>query len=421
MCAGNDDEQLCKLKIAFSILVRLMISVGVAFVLGVVTSKLVVDERKLSKDILLQKKSEGCLDVAKLILENVTSKDKKRFRRLKKIYCQLHGVNLELRNILHSLEIFAASQEELESAFKLIYHLEMGIHGGSKLSLDSCMKRQLGTTKLAMDMYNIVEPGIFATLVQRISFVQKAKKIFQIENYFTIVAKIQGVCYIRILLYYSDLAKDILVVNSIGENVGDVYEGFAANIQLILIISIVFTEFFNLAYFLTQMNMVLKSWKVKLIFCVLFPCLPAFSFAMMSKYELTRKLTERRFKKQNIEYADIAVVEDLHEKKMLWQKLVAHFKLYETHIESSIQLLVATLAILVGLSSTSTVQGLREVFSSSNDTLILVVLSVLWSVISVVRGLVKFQTFVMDGFPGMVGKAILLTYYLIGTAARLGK
>ncbi len=49
MCAGNDDEQLCKLKIAFSILVRLMISVGVAFVLGVVTSKLVVDERKLSK------------------------------------------------------------------------------------------------------------------------------------------------------------------------------------------------------------------------------------------------------------------------------------------------------------------------------------------------------------------------------------
>ena len=281
------------------------------------------------------------------------------------------------------------------------------------------MKRRLGTTKLAMNMYDIVEPGIFAKLVQGMPFVQKAKKIFEIENYFTIMTKIQGMCYMRILFYYSDLAKDILVVIVIGQVLGDAYEGFAANIQLILIISVIFTEFFNLAYFLTQMNLMLKSWKVKLTFCAFFPCLPAFSFAMMSKYELTRKLAERRFKKQNMEYANIAALEDLHEKKMLWQKLVAHFKRYETHIESSIQLLVTTLAILVGLSSTSTVQGLQEVFSSSDDALILVVLSSLWSLLSFVRGLVKFQTLIMDGFPGMVGKAILHSYYLVGTTARL--
>ena len=79
---------------------------------------------------------------------------------------------------------------------------------------------------------------------------------------------------------------------------------------------------------------------------------------MTSSFELERKLLEHgsddeKDARQVVELG--RQIQRLHEKKLLWQKLVASFKHNENMVENPVQLLVPVLVILLQFSSTPTV------------------------------------------------------------------
>ncbi len=426
MCMGMADEANCHETSARQLITILCVSIILpVYLLGEIMFLKLSKRCVRSMSTSAHQKKVLLLTVAKSIL---SSQSRREIRLLHKQYKSYHKNILDTRQMLRLLEASALNSRKLQISFTKLHKLELFVHKGDILQVERCLKAQLGTSKLTMDFFDAVEPGILGKLLISLpSWVEPVVRILGYENVLIIKTKVHGVFLFKLLLYYSDLVKDLLILFAISRvtSGGFATFGFSLHIQLVLVICIIVTEGLNLLMFLGHWKKINLDWKLKGLACVLFPIIPALSLYIASRFELERKLIQHHLKLmpviQETKSSVVALdkLQRFDDEKLWWQRLVASLKHNENMVENPTQFVIPLLILGVQFSSTATVDGLQEIFSSSDNGMAVLIFSGLWSLLTLTKGSVKHQVLMKDGYPGMVGRTILALYVLLGVIARV--
>ena len=171
---------------------------------------------------------------------------------------------------------------------------------------------------------------------------------------------------IKIVLYYLDLIKDIVLCILLLKNVNlsKSFTTFESQITILSIISLFSPYLF--AYFCIKHLLVLKT-KSQIILSYFTPISPAIGYYMIGRLSYDQKKTFNF---------------DTQLEILNWKKTCYFLKIIESTFENSIQIFILVFVILLKSSDSKTIHGLVNLIS--NDEADILALSGLWSLASMV-------------------------------------
>ena len=232
-------------------------------------------------------------------------------------------------------------------------------------------------------------------------------------------------------LHYIDLVKDILLLsilwNYITDSEGSIlmtpYHDFPRVLTLVMLSSILLTEACG-ALVLASSSLFQDMGIAKRCLCLLLtPLMPAFCLfeEMMTKIAEANSLEKLKFQNEHSTNGDTTSIEDQLSKYRVRQRIVkslrAELRAGANSLEHVVQLVANILVILVSKSKTRTVVNLGEIFLSKIEAFLY--LSTAYSFFSLIRGQMNYVVSRKDGFVGILGKIVLVIYFLLSTITRV--
>lgn len=272
---------------------------------------------------------------------------------------------------------------------KRIYELELGLHQNNWIAADECLKQNLGTNEICKYIMDVAYPGVFQNWMpkkfqQVLTFYNKMK-----EHYLYMICAMS----IRILVYYLDLAKDLILLYGIWIFVNPSITNFTifstqlifcylASIILPLLINAVKIICFELEEFCGSFKRQLQG-RIRITMQIL-----SFYFILLAPafiiYQKGKKMVSIR--RLNTKMASIIKTRDkigdmiaLNQQAIQLRNEVAKLKnLLVTHSKTELfevlfQTVITFMALSMSSSLTRTVSGLQGFFETSKGLLFLAI------------------------------------------------
>lgn len=395
----EDFEEVCK-----SAKIQLTILVGLAlFILTIIVGELSLKffQKKQNFDDL----SVNHLALYDLIFDVKNSKNMpklhlKRFKHLHNNVDYFKNSKVCLKKMLY---IENYNTEEMKNNLQ---KLEVWFHHGNEYYLGLCYKANHRNLH-QMDK----SPSILSKLMSKIY-------------------SIPGVIHLRFLIllaqrlftYYADTFKDFYIVVEYAKIFPwseHNFLTFGYQVFVLLVFSITVPSVLNLAFITLSKTCKYSkmSFVILLPFC---PIIPALTIYSSSKYELLF-LNEIQHLKKEEKVTDIHSIKKIeyYEKNYhKWTSLNADLRANENATEHIIQIVVVIFLIAIKYShSVSTSTNLEELFVGNEVTLL--VLSALWSILSLIRGHLSSLTVKKEIVPSLTGQLVFFCFILSSLLVRI--
>ena len=435
---GEEDEALmhCELSLLHKATVLLIIGTVCTVIVGEIVLRI-----KKSRDSSEQpsSKTDGINKVIlnllfglrTLSMVNMASRRRyaKQRRRVFSDFRKLHEKSTEAHNLelLVCCAEMGLGDEDFASLCRIVNQFETSIHYGDTFARDLCLLNSLGTTALADSFRDSVEPGLvstFKTYLRQFQFTQEVEKLLNRHAKYYLLSQ-WILCIAKIVLYFLDMAKDIILITVIANLVSLDAEHihlFSFQLEFLLIASLVTVELLNMLVLLFNSDLNLYPLPKGLL-CIMFP-----TIAPAALYNVTRLKMEREAKhpqaRELMESLDAELVElsfqTLEQEKLRrsWKNLLAHCRQNEATFEHLVQGFILLVLSCMRLTETGTVEGLEHLFTPRNKYLMYV--SAAWSILTIIRMNVTLDSLKKDNFQPFVGFCFSLALYSLSYCSTIG-
>ncbi len=307
----------------------------------------------------------------------------------------------------------------------IFYKVELQCHKGKMQDTVKCIKRIIGTNRLAQLIFEKSNSSYLSSVTQSLNnfFLLKILRNTFSAKIFCIYIKHTFIAILKIFFYYADLIKDIIFI-VIPANVLlsslTTFNSFGTQIFYLMWISILLPWIVNFCLLLAlNPFQCYKSRIVRVLFAILSPFAPGISISIVSRYRMKQEIISLNNRK-NLSYTDIHELsqkfENFETQINGWSKLVAILKLNEVTFENLIQSTLLIVVILLKYSKTATVVGLHELFVG--DDFVYIVFSAIWSVFSMMFTATNRLIMSKNGFIPLSGKIIINTFNFLSVIVR---
>ena len=357
-------------------------------------------------------------------------------------YEGFHEENESYLTLFHSLQV-ALTDTDYErkiDVFQKWFELEVTAHDMDVLEANHCLRRRLGTGCEAQEFYDLAEPGfvgillnstipaylqrLWMTALGKLEKVGKCHRLVHLlkmqhqgssKSKWLLTTKTLLIAVCKIVLCHADIAKDVLLIYTIGKFSSVEAPEFIKQVYGTLIGTIVVSECVNLLLTASMLRNLSTGTTVKVLACLLSPLMPAVSVAMMSWWGFRLELLSC----QPIEKMTCQVEkkQDYKARQSGWQNRFVAYKQNEISTEHFPQLIVLLILVLLPHSESATVDGLQTIFGAKGNA-VFVLISSGMSFLTLIRSMLQKSASAKNDFLPFVGKLLLMTSFAIGIASR---
>jgi hypothetical protein len=408
------------------------------------------------------------LDKSFRIIENIRQTlCLKKLQQLKREMTENHS-NDNKGHLYSTVDYMVCGHSDLKKQLSnTIHQIELKCHRGNLQEILACIKTNIGTNDRAQILLSSFQKkaqsrirkmvalcylkmyaslgrffGICFRLVTKAkqtlmnSFPQKFQtQISQISDSYLSIHRRKGRLFLiylkhaakalfKILMYYLDLIKDIIFI-AIPANVLvsslTSFNSFGSQIFFLMWTSILLPGFVNFVFVLAKNP--LKSFQsifFRFGFAMLSPLAPGIAILMSTRYNIQKDICFLKYSKNPDSQEVISIHKNIAKFETeieFWNKITSSMKLIEITFENLIQATVLIVVVLLKYSQTTTVTGLQELFAGGD--LSFLVISAIWSVISIVLAPTNSAVTSKNGFMPFLGKIILAFTNLLSISTRL--
>jgi hypothetical protein len=321
------------------------------------------------------------------------------------LHFKLYGNNAKAKTIIHHYYSMELTYNQSQPEFVNEHYFNM-----------------LGTNNSTAYIYDILDNSLaikISSLLAKIC----PKFVFSVftSTYFKITI-IHVMFFIRIVLYYADLAKDIVLIRQIWKHmIGNSIRTFLFNISefpevviMVMITSIITTELLAI-HTLIHSATYGRFGKFKKHFALLvFPLIPSIVMYQQLKLEIKLLFMLSNEKTTKIKALYFKTCQNEIEALV---SLKSNLKANENVAEHFPQLVILLLILALRKTITPTVAKMDNIFLNDNE--LFIVLSTSWSFFSLLKGLLFYIEATKCNFVTSLGQIILLLYFVIGMSGRL--
>ena len=302
--------------------------------------------------------------------------------------------------------LLAQNRTKMAEMMNTLMQLELSFHYGDEDEISFCCKAN--HTKL-LRFYK--KPSFLSTIKLKISAIPG----FIFFRFCTLLAQ-------RLFTYYADMFKDLYIVIEYAKIFPWSEHDFSTlgyQVFILLVISITLPSLLNLAF--VAFSKIYKFSKMSILaffpFC---PIIPALTIYSSLKYELLflKKIELLKKDVTCLSIESYKKMEDFEKSCQKWTTLNVDLRSNENATEHIIQIIVVILLVAIKFShSPSTSINLEELFVGNQINLL--VLSALWSVLSLIRG--HLQSFLVKRkvVPSTTGQLVLFCFILVAISVRI--
>ncbi len=302
---------------------------------------------------------------------------------------------------------------------KHFFECELKYHKGNREAAHICMKHFFGT--------NANTKYIFQLIDQSESDSKFIEKLFNFASY-KFASKLIFLLQVslKIILYYIDMYKDFSILAIYIDYFPlfeSKFESFGVQIFIILCISVTLPLLINLVCIIKSSFWQSSGLKPRLLMIALSPLVPAIAIYSTSKLNflcdrLKTESREKQDEQEMVEASRTAAQIIKHEKLSdQWAGLLANLKSNENATEQFIQTLLLFIIIFLKFTSSKTVAGLQELLAKGSANLLVV--SALWSLISIILGHVWKMSADKKRFLPPIGISLQFAFAVLCSVCRL--
>jgi len=421
-CDGNDDlcldneDETCQ---GDTIIVTVI--AGVLLILTTIT----IGEIILLNQNVTKKESfnlSNLIDFITFLNLPTNSKQKHLYRDLKSI----HGA-IDYSATVSMLMTFFSAQEKDEAREIAVnfFNFEKKHHKGNLQALHLCLKEHLESNQNSNLFYGLIEPVSLPDLIQH--KIDLCLKVTNISLKKMIIVKDTIFAFIRIIFYYTDLIKDMVIIflfiQYFPESETD-FSSFPIQVLILLCVSVALPAIVNQILMLCD-NPLQKgtSKKLRILLQIFAPLAPAISVYVHARLSNRKKLVlTTKSKQQHITDHDVFLELhnqsfELESESQKWIKFLSKLRLSENVTEHVIQTIFLIIVILLKFSSTSTITGFQDLFAGKE--IFILALSALWSNISIILGYLNSVIIKKDQHMTMLGKQLIVLFSFISLSGRV--
>jgi len=322
-----------------------------------------------SDDYLLSNINDRFITFVQLSFKNTQSGNQK-CGLLGKALLDSHYHN-DYRKIVTNLFLNSNSKNQ-EHMAKTFFKIELKCHKGNISHTLKCIKNKVGTNRQAEMVFHLIKTPTFLSKVfkdiKKFTKFDVLEKIMAEEEHL-IYFKHSVMAFIKILLYYTDMIKDIIFIvipakvllSSLSK-----LSSFGTQIFCLMWISILLPWVVNFCFLLAKNPFQsFKSQIVRVTFALLSPFAPGIGILLMTRYSIKQELAKLHYRKNptTMEIDNFSMSCEYYEKEInAWNNIVITLKLNEITFENLIQSLLLILIILLKYTQSATVVGLQELF-----------------------------------------------------------
>ena len=386
-----------------------------------------------------------CLDILLANNQNDQSQKQDQLEQVFKTLFSLDGEVLKLDVLLAVFQNGKKDDAEIKANVKLVKNVLQNMHTND-VEVLRCLQKNLGS--MADFYFSITEPGCFTKLIERCKdglnpiyqpiqvkinkFTSCCKNILPCSNQ-------DGPCKLslslvmmilkataKIAVHYVDLLKDLIFVGFLLTSDFIKWEiyNFGFIFILLFLSSIVVTEVVNLVIFLNHDFKASNKRSLSILFKCLFTVLmPGFSIFMTEwhSYKLEMECehysTLQNNDQDNTKKKSCLFSIQFHSKMAKeWTGLYATVKKSENVTENFPQFCLLAIFPILKQSDSRSIEGLQELLNDTNSTL--VIISAVWSLLTLARVPLLYESHIWQGFQSFPGKILLALYMGLGAVAR---
>ena len=329
-----------------------------------------------------------------------TEEDLKELFHLLSKFKQMHKTNSYDEKLE---EVLTAKLRHRSSIAKIILKLEFIFHREDWAQTILCLKNNFGTNKNTQLLISSLKSG--SGSIPKMDF-SKIIKIFQSKKmikskYLTSLCRFTATLF-KIVFHYLDLIKDmfLLILISTILDFSNSFATFGIQIWFLVLLSIALPQFILLCTLFWFMIHKQLETKTGLLLSSLSVLIPAIGLYLCQKSDRNLHI---KFKTNS---------------SLLWLKLYSIFKMIESTFENSIQILILLFVILLkSTTATKTIHGIVEAIS--NEDIGFLLLSSLWSFISITLSEIRWQASLKNHFLPIKGKLILGFHFILAVLCRI--
>jgi hypothetical protein len=283
--------------------------------------------------------------------------------------------------------------EKAQDVAKLFYNFECKYHRGNFESVHICIKKTFETNENTKLLFALISQPPVKT-----QFLKKSKSVLNVFK----TQYIAGVFFLllvsaKLFAYYTDVYKDIYIIVEYSkllpvDNLN--LNSFGLQVFITLIVSVTLPMIVNLFILhLPNEKKILQSRMIHFGIIILSPLVPALAVYVSSKLHFVSQRI-KKFHQNNKKlksHNSLESIKTLIENNHLMQQtsaLLSDLRSNENATEHFIQSLVLILLIALKFTKTGTVSGFQELLVGNSDFYLLV-LSAIWSVVSIISGFVQ--------------------------------
>jgi hypothetical protein len=279
-----------------------------------------------------------------------------------------------------------------------------------------------GTNYLSAYIYDILDNSIAIQIDSLLTKICPKLVLAVFTGTYLKTVIIYVLFFIRIVLHYADLIKDVVLIRQIWKHIIgssirtflDFISEFPEVVFMVMMTSIVTTELSSILTLISSATYGRFSNPKKTFTMLVFPLIPSIVLYQQLKLELEQLYILSKVKSTKSNNYHFITCQTKLNKLLL---LRSNLKVNENVAEHFPQLVIMLIILALRKTTTPTVANMDKIFFNNNE--LLIVLSTSWSFISLLKGLLFHIKATKDNFVTSLGQIILLLYFVIGMSGRL--